>query len=296
MWDPEIEWVESRGQRFEVATAGDPESRRLALLLHGFPEHAISWRYQLPLFAERGFKVWAPNQRGYGGSSIPKGKACYQIDELVADVAGLIDAAACDEVILVGHDWGAIVAWEFASRETRPLEKLIILNVPHPQRFREELAHNKAQRKKSRYAGFFQLPWLPEWLLTRKEGAMIERAFRSSAVHPERFPDDVIEVYRRNVLRKGGATAMINWYRAIGGRFGDPVSYAPIATPTLMLWGEQDIALTKETTFGTERLVKDLTLRYLPDASHWVQQDAPDEVNAMIAAWLDGREVPGNTA
>lgn len=292
MWDPKIEWVEANGQRFEVATAGDPTSRRLVLLLHGFPEHAISWRHQLPLFAGRGFKVWAPNQRGYGGSSAPKGKANYHIDVLQADVAALIDAADCDEVVLVGHDWGAIVAWEFASRAVRPLEKLIILNVPHPQRLRQEFRRNKEQRKKSWYAVFFQLPWLPEWMLTRKGGAMIARAFRGSAVHPERFPDEVIEVYRQNVLRKGGATAMINWYRA-GRFFGEPAPYERIETPTLMLWGERDMALTKATTLGTHELVKDLTLRYLPNASHWVQQDAPDEVNEMIEAWLDGRFVPG---
>ncbi len=107
MWDPPVHEVEANGQRFEVFTAGEPSSRRLALLLHGFPEHAISWRHQMPLLAEKGFRIWAPNQRGYGGSSIPKGRAAYRFDELLADVAGLIDAADCDEVMLIGHDWGA---------------------------------------------------------------------------------------------------------------------------------------------------------------------------------------------
>jgi pimeloyl-ACP methyl ester carboxylesterase len=287
--DPTIEWVKANGLSFEVHVAGDPASDRLALLLHGFPEHAFSWRHQLPLFAKLGYRVWAPNQRGYGNSPKPKGVASYRSDELVADVAGLVDASGARHVTLVGHDWGGLVAWEFAARRARPLERLVIMNVPHPARFREELAGNPAQRRRSRYALFFQLPWLPEWLLRRKGAALIVDAFRGMAIDKSRFPDDVLDVYKRNVLQPGAATAMLNWYRAAGRSFGALGTAASIETPTLLIWGEEDTALGKETTFGTERYVKDLTVRYLPGVSHWVQQEAPEDVNRILEEWLGRR-------
>jgi pimeloyl-ACP methyl ester carboxylesterase len=285
------EFVAANGLSFEVQTAGDPRSDRLALLLHGFPEHAFSWRHQLPLFAKLGYRVWAPNQRGYGKSSRPKGVASYHIDELVADVAGLIDASGTRRATLVGHDWGGLVAWELALRRVRPLERLVILNVPHPVRFREELASNRTQRRRSLYATFFQLPWLPEQLFRRNGAAAIAQAFRSMAIDKSRFPDDALAVFQQNALQPGALTAMLNWYRANGRRFGALGRTAPtpnqlIETPTLLIWGEADTALGKETSFGTERYVKDLTVRYLPGVSHWVQQEAPEAVNALLEAWL----------
>ena len=289
MTDPTIEWVKANGLSFEVHVAGDAASDRLALLLHGFPEHAFSWRHQLPLFAKLGYRVWAPNQRGYGKSPKPKGVASYGIDELVADVAGLIDASGARSVTLVGHDWGGLVAWEFAARRARPLERLVIMNVPHPARFREELASNPVQRRRSRYAAFFQLPWLPEWFFRRKGAAAIEAAFRGMAIDKSRFPDDVLDVYKQNVLQPGGITAMLNWYRAAGRGFGSLGTDAIIETPALLIWGEEDSALGKETTFGTERYVKELTVRYLPGVSHWVQQEAPEAVNRILEEWLGER-------
>jgi pimeloyl-ACP methyl ester carboxylesterase len=289
--NPTSEFVVANGLSFEVETAGDPRSDRLALLLHGFPEHAYSWRHQLPLFARLGYRVWAPNQRGYGKSSKPKGVRSYRIDELVADVAALIDASGKRRVTLVGHDWGGLVAWEFAARQARPLERLVILNAPHPARFREELVSNRAQRRRSRYAAFFQLPWLPEWLFRRNGAAAIAQAFRSMAIDKSRFPDEVLAVFQQNALQPGALTAMLNWYRANGrhcGALGEPApATSPIIdAPTLLIWGEEDTALGKETTFGTERFVTDLTLRYLPRVSHWVQQEAPEAVNEILESWL----------
>jgi pimeloyl-ACP methyl ester carboxylesterase len=288
------EWIQAGALRFEVATAGDPASQKLALLLHGFPECAFSWRHQLQFLAERGYRVWAPNQRGYGNSPMPRGVASYRVEELVSDVANLIDASGAQSVHLAGHDWGAMVAWEFAMRRPRPLERLAIFNVPHPAIFREQIRNNKEQRRRSRYVAFFQLPWLPEYVLRRKNAALIDAAFRGMAIDKARFGDDVLAVYRANALRPGGATAMIHWYRAARRSFGAAVEPPVIETPTLMVWGEQDSALGKELTYGTERYVKDLTLRYLPQVSHWVQQEALERVNEIWGAWLDGRAVPGN--
>ncbi len=295
--DLHYEYSVAGGLRFEVATAGDPASPRLALLLHGFPEHAFSWRHQIPFLAARGFRVWAPNQRGYGNSPQPAGVNAYRIEELTGDVANLIDASGAREVLLAGHDWGGLVAWEFAIRKLRPIERLVILNVPHPARFREELRTNWTQRRRSLYVLFFQLPWLPELLLTRRGAAAIDEAFRGMAIDKSRFPDEVLAVFRKNALRPGGMKAMLNWYRAAGRRFGKSGGVVPtIDLPTLMIWGEEDRALGKELTYGTDRYAKDLTLRYLPGVSHWVQQEAPERVNEILGAWLDGRAVPGNAS
>jgi len=296
MTDPAIrtEMVEANGLNIEVDMCG--EGDRLALCLHGFPEHAFSWRYQMPLLARLGYRVWAPNQRGYGKSSRPKGVAAYAMDHLVADIAGLIDASGSREVVLVGHDWGAMVAWVFAIQQVRPLARLVIMNVPHPACFLDVLQNNKEQRSKSWYIRFFQIRWLPEFLLGLGHARGIGRAFLGSSRDKSMFPPEVTDVYRDNAAQPGALTAMINWYRANfgAGRLQElsenevPV----IEVPTLMVWGEDDVAISKETTFGTDRYVRDLTIRYLPGVSHWVQQEAPQAVNAVLEAWLTGQPIP----
>ena len=294
--DPRIrtEFVNANGLRFEVDVCGDGE--RLALCLHGFPEHSFSWRLQLPLLAQLGYRAWAPNLRGYGHSSRPEGMEAYSIENLLADVAGLIDASGCRETVLLAHDWGAVIAWYFAMRKVRPLTHLVICNVPHPAAARRALSGNLAQLRKSWYVLFFQLPSLPEALLGRNGARAVGDAIQRSSEAPERFPEEVLDVYRRNAAQPGALTAMINYYRALvrggGARRQQQAGFPVIETPTLMIWGEEDVALTKETTYGTEEYVRDLTIRYLPRVSHWVQQEAPETVNAMIEAFLRGRPVP----
>ena len=287
------ETVSANGLRFEVDQCGDQSSRKLALCLHGFPEHSVSWRNQLPMLGELGYKAWAPNLRGYGNSSILPDMQDYSIENLMADVGALIDAADCDETVLIAHDWGAVIAWFFAMRNIRPLSKLIICNVPHPAAGRE--GAGLEQLKKSWYIFFFQIPGLPEWLIGRRSSDMGEM-IRSSSARPEMYPDEVIQVYSENARRHGGMTAMVNYYRALfrggGAKRQRALGMPVIETPTLMLWGEDDMALTKETTYGTEKWVSDFTIRYLPRISHWVQQDAPKEVNAMMSAFLKGETVP----
>ncbi len=293
--DPRIEttFVDANGLRFEVDTCGT--GTRLALCLHGFPEHSFSWRHQLPMLADLGYRAWAPNLRGYGLTSRPYGTDAYSIENLMADVAGLIDASGCGQTLLVAHDWGALIAWYFAMRRIRPLEKLIICNVPHPGAGRTS-GRTLAQLRRSWYVFFFQIPRLPESLLGRRDALAIADAFRGIAVEPSRFPDEVVDVYRRNASQPGALEAMINYYRAAlrGGGFrrqsaqGFPV----IETPTLMVWGEEDPALGLETTRGTDDYVADLTLRYLPRVSHWVQQEQPEVVNAMMSAFIRDEPVP----
>jgi epoxide hydrolase 4 len=281
----EPRFVDANGLRFEVYTGG-PATGRLALCLHGFPEHAWSWRFQVPVLVDLGYEVWAPNLRGYGHSSRPPHLRDYAIEQLMADVAALIDASGAREVALLAHDWGAVIAWYFAMRRIRPLDRLVIMNVPHPVPMQRELRH-WAQLKRSWYVFFFQLPGLPEWLMGRRP---IGELFRRTAAHPEHFTDADVEVFSRNAAEFSARRAMINYYRALllgGGarrqtRLGHPV----IDVPTLLVWGEEDMALTKATTYGTEAHVSNLTVRYLPGISHWVQQDAPETVNPLLRDWL----------
>jgi pimeloyl-ACP methyl ester carboxylesterase len=287
------EFVEANGLRFHVATCGEGE--RLALCLHGFPECWFSWRYQLPLLARLGYRAWAPDLRGYGQSERPSTLDDYAIEKLIDDVAGLIDASGARSTLLVGHDWGAVVAWYFAMRQVRPLERLVIMNVPHLAVF-EKVIRTWKQLRRSWYVYFFQIPWLPDALLGAGHARAVGEIFRRTSTNSERFPEEVRAVYREAASQPGAATAMINYYRALvrggGGRRQRAQGYPIIETPTLMLWGERDVALCKETTYGTDAYVRDLTLRYLPEVSHWVQQDDPDTVNAMLEAWLTGEPVP----
>ena len=285
---PRTIMVEANGLEFEVDVCGDGD--RLALCLHGFPELSCSWRHQLPLLARLGYTAWAPNMRGYGRSSRPVGVGQYAMHHLVADVAGLIDAAGRSSTLLIGHDWGGAVAWDFALHPDRPLDGLVALNIPHPRLFLRRI-WRYPQIRRSWYMAFFQLPWLPEWALGRRDAAAIGRAFLGSAVHPDRFPAEIVDRYRKNANQPGALTAMLNYYRAILRRpppGAPPRAQAEILdTPTLMIWGERDTALGLELTPGTEELVSDLTLHTIADASHWVQQDAPDQVGALLEAWLD---------
>ena len=282
--------VETDPIRFEVDMTGDPTSKKLALLLHGFPESKFSWRHQMGVFADHGFRVWAPNQRGYGHTTRPSGIDAYNMDHLVADVAKLIDASGCDEVTLVGHDWGGAVAWAFALNPPRPLDRLVIMNLPHPTLFQRKLRTAK-QFMRSWYTMFFQIPGLPEAFLGRNQAHAIGEAFRGMAVDKSRFPEEVLDVYRRHALEPGALTAMLNWYRAMRSSRLDKEEFPILDTRTLMIWGTQDTALGLETTWRTEELVRDFTIRYLP-VSHWVQQEAPEAVNEILEAWLCGRPVP----
>ena len=280
--------IEANGLTFTVDEAGEGDN--VAVLLHGFPESRFSWRFQIPLLAELGWRVIAPDLRGYGGSSRPSRKDDYHINHLVEDVAGLFNAVGAKRRLLIGHDWGAMVAWVFAMDKRLPLDGLIIMNVPHPAVFARVFRTVPAQRKKSWYVAFFQLPVLPEWINTRRGAQLVADAFTRMAVDKSRFPPEVTDVYRQNALIPGAMTAMLNYYRAnrdLIGRYGGAAPL--IEVPTLMVWSEDDTALDIACIDGYESLVSDLTLKRLPGVSHWVQQEAPEAVNAILSDWIGER-------
>jgi epoxide hydrolase 4 len=290
-WTPDpttgisVRMIEANGQTFELAECGSGD--RLALCLHGFPELNFSWRHQMPLLAARGWRVWAPNLRGYGASSKPVGVRAYALDHLTQDVAALIDASGAKDVMIIAHDWGAIIAWVFAIKKLRPISRLIIMNVPHPMVGMREIRKWR-QFWKSWYIFFFQIPRLPEYGLLRNGAEPIRQAFRNMAVDKSRFGRADLDIYAAAARRPGAMTAMLNYYRALlRHRNSVDIGDGRVDTPTLMLWGEEDTALNIQCTQGTEAWVPNLTLHRLPGVSHWVQQDAPERVNALMTAWLD---------
>lgn len=292
---PEISFVATNGQTLETRIDGRG-GKKLAVLLHGFPECHASWRFQIPLLVKLGYEVWSPDLRGYGQSSKPAGVAAYRMGELIQDVVGLIgQAAAGRPVTLIAHDWGAIIAWALAADKAVELDRLIILNVPHPARMAEGL-RTWRQLKKSWYIFFFQLPLLPELALQADGARAIGRAFQALALDQTHFGPEVLQIYRDNALIPGALTAMVNYYRA-AARMPDFARYrrdtvATIDVPTLMIWGTEDRALGVELTEHYDGLVSDFTLKLVPGVGHWVQQEAPHAVNAHLEAWLTATPVP----
>lgn len=272
--------LSANGLTFTLDETGEGDT--VALLLHGFPEARESWREQLASLAGLDWRVAAPDLRGYGETSRPSRKSAYRIERLVDDVAALFNALGARRRVLIGHDWGGVIAWQAALRQWVPFDGLVVINAPHPAVF-EQALRGWEQRRRSWYVLFFLLPLLPELQLRWNRGQGLVSALRRQT---SKFPDDLLETYRRNVLAPGAATAMLNYYRANAiDMVTSPVSGERLSTPTLMIWGEADEALSLGLTEGNEAFVQDFTLRRLPGVSHWVQQDAPQAVNAAIAEW-----------
>jgi pimeloyl-ACP methyl ester carboxylesterase len=273
------------GVRLHYVTQGQG---KLVVLLHGFPEFWYSWRHQIPVLAER-FKVVASDMRGYNESDKPAGVANYRLDLLTADVMGLIRAFDQEKAIIVGHDWGGGVAWTFAADYPQATERLIVLNCPHPGAFQKHLRSNLRQLRRSWYMFFFQLPWLPEALVRINRRRFVEQAFRGMAIRKEAFPDEDLQRYVEALEKPGALTAAINYYRAMFHEFlrrGER-QFAKITCPTLLIWGEEDIALGKELTYNMEPYFTDrFEIKYIPRCSHWVQQERPELVNQYMLEFL----------
>ena len=286
----ETRQIEANGLTFEVDMCGDGD--RLALCLHGFPELAYSWRHQLPVLARLGYRAWAPNLRGYGRTTRPPRVEDYALPHLVADVAAIVDRANPESVVLVGHDWGGAIAWTLATQHPRMLERLVVMNMPHPALFFEGV-RRLPQALRSWYIAFCWIPWVPERVLGAGRAWLVGWMLKGLATNPSRFPSSVLDVYRTAASQPGALTAMLSYYRAL--KYAGPaVKGRPdtaLQVPTLLIWGDADVALDKRLTAGTDELVESLTLRFLPGVSHWVQQDAPEAVNAILEAWLTDQPI-----
>jgi len=275
------QYITSNGIQLHYVTQGDGP---LMLMLHGFPEFWYSWRHQIREFA-KDYKVVALDLRGYNDSDKPSALSAYRMSELMLDVAGVIKGLGYESCTLVGHDWGGAIAWSFAYNYPELLERLIVLNIPHPAKFAEGLK-TPQQLLKSWYIFFFQIPWLPELLIQSGDYQLISDAFTKMAVNPSVFTPKDLEAYKDAAAKRGALTGMLNYYRNIFQSLGQGQSWEILKIRTLMIWGEQDTALGKELTYSTQEYVQDLTIRYISDSSHWVQQEQPDLVNQYIREFL----------
>jgi pimeloyl-ACP methyl ester carboxylesterase len=278
------EFISTNGIKLHYMTEG---SGSLLIFLHGFPEFWYSWRHQIPEFASD-HKVVAPDLRGYNDSDKPSDRNAYIMAEFVQDIKGLIEGLGYDRCILVGHDWGGAIAWNFAYAYPQMLEKLIILNLPHPAKFAEGL-RSPQQLLRSSYIFFFQIPFLPELLLQANDYSPLEIAFRGMAVDKTTFSPADLDAYKAAAAKPGALTAMLNYYRNIFAQGMTSSDWSVLTVPTLLIWGEDDTALGKELTYGTEAYVRDFRIRYIPHCSHWVQQEQPQLVNQYIRDFIAGR-------
>lgn len=256
----------------------------LVVLLHGFPEFWYSWRHQIPVLVEAGYRVVAPDQRGYNRSDKPKKVSDYRIEKLVADIAGLIEVCGEQSAVIVGHDWGAAVAWAFAMTHPEMTERLVICNVPHPLMFEKGLRTLK-QLRKSWYMGAFQLPGIPERAWAARDFALLRRLLKNDPTNENAFTDEDIERYVEAMSQPGALTGAINWYRAIARHYPREL-YARIDAPTLVIWGCKDVALGEELAVPPPEAVPNCRVEKLPDISHWTQVDAPEKVNALLLHFL----------
>jgi len=262
----------------------------LVVLLHGFPEFWYSWRHQIPFLAKR-FKVVAPDMRGYDLSDRPRGASEYSLDKLTGDVAGLIESFGASQAHVIGHDWGGAVAWSFAMARPEMVDKLVVMNAPHPAAFAKQIMSNPRQMVRSWYMFFFQVPVIPELALKAGNFFLLKRFFSDWAVNKEAFSAADLDELARAASAPGALTAGINYYRAM---FRNPRALAAIRkgvprikSPTLLIWAEDDKALGMELTYGLEEYFEDgLTVKYIPDCSHWVQQEQPLVVNELLDEFL----------
>jgi pimeloyl-ACP methyl ester carboxylesterase len=271
---------------------GDP---RLVVLLHGFPEFWYAWRHQLDPLAEAGYHVVAPDLRGYNRSSKPTGVDSYGPEKLVGDVRGLIEHLGYAEAAVVGHDWGGAIAWEVAIREPDLVRQLVVMNAPHPAAFQRTLVRSPEQFLKSWYVFFFQLPWVPEQLLQADDYRVIEEMLTETAA-PGAFSETDVQRYKDAMARSGSLSGPLNYYRAVvrenarrqiqSALPGTTTRDGTVEVPALVIWGEQDQALSTDLLDGLDRWVSDLRIERLPAASHWVQADDPEHVNELLLDFL----------
>jgi epoxide hydrolase 4 len=273
--------------RFEALTEG-PEDGPLVLLMHGFPELARSWRHQLPALAQAGYLAVAPNMRGYDGT---EARGPYDLRTLGNDAAGLIEALGRERAILVGHDWGGVAVWAAAHLHPNRVERLVVMNAPHPRLLREEMLASGEQRKRSRYILQFQIPWLPERQLSKDRGARIARALRGGSHVRTAWTDDELEHYRSAFDEPRKLKGPLAYYRTAfrnallrrGAGLG-----GPIQAPTLVLWGMRDRFLAPgfADPGRLRRHASNVEVVPIEEVGHYVQNEAPERVNAELLRWL----------
>jgi len=291
------QYAEVNGVKLHYVSSGEGQ---LILFLHGFPEFWYTWKNQLAEFGKDHFAI-APDMRGYNLSDKPKGLDPYKQNILVEDIRAFIEHLGYKKLILVGHDWGGFVAWNFAIAYPDYLEKLIIINIPHPAIFERELISNPAQQKASRYINILQNRLAEKFVSAFRYQIMFRCVFREMTQKGLFTPEDK-KAYIEAWSQPGALTASINYYRAAHVKpsasqpkrpisvsvnmFGDDPNLLQVKVPTLIIWGEKDRYLLEGNLKGVEQFVPDLTIKRIPDGSHWVIHEKPELVNSYIRQFI----------
>jgi epoxide hydrolase 4 len=282
-------FVPVNGVKLHVREFG-PAAGRPVLLLHGFPEFWWGWREQFGPLADAGFRVWAPDQRGYNLSDRPQGIAAYTQDVLADDAAGLLEAMG-GRAALVGHDWGAAIAWRVAVRYPYLVSRLVAMDVPHPAVMDAALRHDLRQLHRSWYVFAIQAPWLPERRLQADGFRRLIRNLRSGAKAGS-FDEAEIEEYRRAWSQPGALHAMLSWYRAAVRRRAAPFAAPRVTVPALVVWGAEDQYVLPYLAERSAELCDDARLEILPGATHWLHHEEPEAVNRLLLEFLGADTSP----
>jgi pimeloyl-ACP methyl ester carboxylesterase len=283
----ELRVLHTNGIALHVVFAG-PASGKLLVFLHGFPEFWFAWRRQIDHFVSSGYRVILPDQRGYNLSEKPAGIPSYSIDVLAKDVVGVLDNVAGSKTFVVGHDWGAAVAWYLAARYSHRVHRTAMLSAPHPRVFLKNLTMNPAQLLRSWYMLFFQLPWLPERILRRRDWALLVRVLRDTSP-PGVFSDSDLEQYKESWARKGALTGMLNWYRAAllrSSKFPVDSDVSRVKVPALLIWGKNDQFAGETMARESLQYCDDGHLEILETATHWVQHEEPAQLNNLLSQFF----------
>jgi pimeloyl-ACP methyl ester carboxylesterase len=270
------------------AVLAGPANGKPLIFLHGFPEFWFAWRSEIDHFVSGGYRVIMPDQRGYNLSDKPKGVGSYSIELLARDVVGVLDSVAVSKAFIVGHDWGAAVTWYLAARYPERFSRAAMLGVPHPRVFTRNLITNPTQLRKSWYMLFFQLPWLPECLLRRRDWALLVGALRNTAP-PGAFSDTDLEHYKESWARRGAMTAMLNWYRAAllrPSKFALDSKASRVKVPLLLIWGKNDQFAGEAMARESLQYCDDGRLEIFETATHWVQHEEPAKLNTLLSQFF----------
>ncbi|MBX0287058.1 alpha/beta fold hydrolase [Haloarcula salinisoli] len=267
-----------------IVSAGDPADP-VVVLLHGFPEFWYAWSAYIEWFVQAGYRVLVPDQRGYNRSEKPDGIRPYRVATLAEDIVALLATEACDSAHLVGHDWGGTVAWHVALRSPETVDRLGIVNMPHPTVFTDALQSNPRQRQKSQYICSFQEPNAPEKRVEQNQFdtwvSVMNGPSRSGT-----FSETDFERYRQAWAEPGAPAAMINWYRALVQYDTEPPR-TQVAPPTLLIWGENDQALVPELAPESMELCAQSNLEQFPNATHWILHEYPERVGELLLAHIE---------
>ncbi len=282
----ESAFVDSGRVTLHLRRAGPPDGPPV-VLLHGFPEFWFGWRRQIRALADAGYRVFAPDQRGYNRSEKPEKVATYGLNSLARDVTGLLDTKGYESAAIVGHDWGAVVGWWLGMAYPGHVNRLAVVNGAHPGALGDALLGSWEQRLRSIYTLAAQLPRLPEAALRARNYALLTRVLTDTSRRGT-FTEAVLERYRRAWDRPGALTGMLNWYRAAAREFGSYRRHDRVVVPTLVLWGTDDSALEAGLAKDSAALCEDARVERF-EASHWVHHERSNAVTEALLGFLKQR-------